>query len=424
MATPVLISSAYANGLGVQLAPVIFRGAYYVPLTNAQAGSGTLSMFKSTDGVTWVNVGDVLTGIVNSAFTTYFDGSFFTCLVEVSTGGGEIVIVVFDCNSGTWGSPFGAIAVGAGTSPLVNQVVKRPDGSIVGTSPNKFWVWNGATWTSFPILTNIPAGFVGGNSGNTVFQVDAAGTIHSVTLITSPGDTEQAYFYQQFTLSNTLGNFAALTSILFPAVNFGLIPSNVVVNQTRGFIAFAALDNSQNARVFVGQTLASPLWSLSAAIDPTVLSTDFGVVPTLTNYQDGRLFLLHPETDDQTFIEFATVNMTVPTTGWSQVQTVVAPSAMTIFENNWQATADAGGSVFFTEEIPPGFTAESFFALGGPLPPPPPPPPPAPTIVNGPMMNGYPTAGVIALPDAGVKCDVNGRKRCVYVKGPRPPMQR
>ena len=57
-------------------------------------------------------------------------------------------------------------------------------------------------------------------------------------------------------------------------------------------------------------------------------------------------------------------------------------------------------------------------------PPPPPPPPPSATIVSGPMIGGVPIAGVFALPDAGVKCDYNGRKKCVMMKNPGPAIRR
>ena len=420
MATPVLISSSYANQLGVQLAPIFYNNAYWVPLTDAQSGTGTLTMWKSVDGVTWTDAGDTLTNVVDSAFTAYYDApsKSILCLVQVTTGGGEIVLVRYDLAGGSWGAPFGAITVGVGTGPLTNIVVQRSDGSIVGTSANKFWVWNGATWTSFPIYTNIPAGFVGGLQSNAVFYPDASGLIHSITLLENPGNTEQAYFYQQFTAVNTLGNFAALTSILFPALNFGLVPSNVIVNNTKGWVAFAALDNSSNARVFVGQLLANPVWTLSAALDSTLLSTDFGIVPTLTNYNDTKVWLLQPEADDQTFALYGSTNVTAPTLGWTLITTVVAPGPMTIFEDNWQATADAFGSVFFTEELAPSFNAESFFALGGPIPPPP--PPPSVTVIAGPMIGGLPIAGITALPNAAVKCDVDGRKKCVIVKDLRP----
>jgi hypothetical protein len=422
MPTPGLIQTAYNNQEGVYLAPVLFRDAYYIPLTNAQAASGTLTMWKSTDGITWTDIGDTFVGVVFSSFTAFFNGNFIVCLVEVSTGGGEVVLISFDLNTGTWGVPFGSTPVGSGINPLTNQLVQRPDGSIVGTSRDKFWVWDGVSWTSFAILTNIPAGFVGGIASNTIYMVDASGLIHSVTLLENVGNTEQSYFYQQFTTANALGDFASLDSITFPDVNFGLDLSNVIVNQTKGWVSFAVQDNSQNARVFVGQGLSSPIWSLSSAIDPTALSTDFGQAPTLTNYNDTQVWLLAPETDDQTFIEFGTTNVTNPLIGWTLNVTVVAPGVATLFETNWQATSDPTGSVFFTEEIAPSFNAESFFALGGPIPPPPPPPPTA-TIVKGPMVNGYPINGIVALPDAATKCDVNGRKRCVFVRNPRNPIQ-
>jgi hypothetical protein len=58
----------------------------------------------------------------------------------------------------------------------------------------------------------------------------------------------------------------------------------------------------------------------------------------------------------------------------------------------------------------------STYIFAGMAPPPPPPPGPGAPIVAGPMVNGVPIAGIWALPDAGVKCDVDGRKRCVIVK--------
>ena len=418
MPTPVLIDTAYANLLGNQLPPVLFNGKYYIPLTNAQAGSGTLSMFQSPDGVTWTNIGDALTGIVQSAFTACFDGAHsILCLVETSTSGGEIVLIRFDTLSGTWGAPFANLAVGINSNPDTNYVVQRNDGSVVSASETLFWVWDGATWSSFPIFTNLPGPFVGGLQSVVSLQRDATGLVHSVSAIQNAGNTEQAYFYQQFTTVNTLGNFADLTSIAFPVVNF-IPPNNVMVNNIHDWVVFGVLDTSQNARVFIGQGLSNPVWTLSAAIDPTVLSIDFSNPPYVSGYNDAKVWLVMPETDDQTFVLFGTTNVANPALGWALITTVVAPAVATIFNTNWGAASDPSGSVFFTEELAPSFNAQGYFALGGPIPPPPPPSGPKP--IAGPMVGGFPIAGIFSLPDAATKCDIDGRKKCVIIKDLRP----
>lgn len=426
MSSPVLIQTGYNNTIGVQLAPFLHNGNYFVPLTNATNSTGTLSMFKSTDsGATWINVGDALVGLVDSVFTACFDGHHsLLCMAEVTTSGGEQVLIAYDMDAQSWGVPFAGISITPGSGPTGEQVLVRPDGSVVGIDDSNFWVWDGLVWTAFAAFTNIPAPFIGGINEAIKMNIDASGLIHAVAVIRNAGDTEQAFFYQQFTIGNTLGNSDALTSVDFPDADFDLQPTNVIINNTKSFIMFAVLDTSQKARVFASRgPLTTPIWGISLAFtDSATLSTDFGFGPGLANFNDTQVWMVHPQSDDTTFSEYGTSDVADPLLGWALVGTFVAPQALTIFGSNWGVTADSVGSGFFTEEIGLSFTPESFF-IATPAPPPAPPLGPGPFITGGAILslsNGLDSAlGCMAVRPGKPKgyrkgCQTSAIKTLVY----------
>src|SRR5581483_8487567 len=221
------------NGYGwaQQNSPFVYNGKLYMVLyraTNAAAANDfSINVFVSSDkGSTWAALDAAHAPVRGTAGATggcYFDGGH-TVTVAWTDGSqlgatGTIHLQDFDLSAGVWGAAYGA--AGSPVVNLVDQIYKRPDGSLIALFNRTFAagrvqglsaaVFSAGAWgAAFPIDSNITAGNVSDSRAATV--MDASGNLYVFTRCTDTATFSTHFWsFQIVNADNSLGashNFA------------------------------------------------------------------------------------------------------------------------------------------------------------------------------------------------------------------------
>jgi len=277
------------NGYGwaQQNSPFVYNGKLYMVLyraTNAPAANDfSINVFVSSDkGSTWAALDAAHAPVRGTAGATggcYFDGGH-TVTVAWTDGSqlgatGTIHLQDFDLSAGVWGAAYGA--AGSPVVNLVDQIYKRPDGSLIALFNRTFAagrvqglsaaVFSAGAWgAAFPIDSNITAGNVSDSRAATV--MDASGNLYVFTRCTDTATFSTHFWsFQIVNADNSLGashNFA--TTDLDATVNGNGNP--VLIGNQVVFGAMTPLTGGQAAVVVVGTPLSAPVFTISPGIDP------------------------------------------------------------------------------------------------------------------------------------------------------------
>ena len=377
------------NGYGwaEQNSPFVVGTALYFVAYRTSEAPGTdftINIFKSTDlGNTWTlldGAGAPNRGNQQATGACIYDGAD-TITVAWTTGNGQgttgaIQLQDFQISTSTWGAPYGA--AGSPVVGLVNQIYKRPDGSLIALFNRTFAsgrveglsaaVFAAGAWGApFAVDTNLTADRISDSRSATV--LDSIGTLHIFMRCLDSGTLLfKAWSYQQVHSDNSLGafhNFAvgdAATSVFMNGEGNPVIVGNQIV--------FGVMNSAlSNSILFVGTPLNNPVWSIGTGMDPAppFSAGDTYYVPVLAR-SSTKLYALVRITDtsvnppDLSLRLLQTTNLANPIAGPWTAQTIydMQVDGPPSFNFNGQIWNNATLSVY---EATPG--ADQVFVTAG-----------------------------------------------------------
>lgn len=430
MPTPILIAADYgASGNAPQprniFGPISIAGVLWIIL--GDNNTTTIDAFKSTDGgQTWTQVSSGPN--VGYIFAAQSDGATGITVAIGSQDIGSFHLYTFDTVAQTWSSAFASS--GAQLADSFNTLLRRSDGSYVllfvayppvaGVLKPKYGVWDGVAWSFAALTTNAPAGVFETDFVNGV--VDSNDLVHTFRNLNNGASA--AFAYQAIKPDNSLGNFANFTNVAFPTIASFSETGVASVSNTFDFLFFpvtinlAGFPNNGFPAALIGTPRTAPVWSLTGKLSlQQINQLD---APSSQIIGESQIRIAGLNTANTAILLIASSAMAAPSTGWADLTPQPYAPLTQIFDYGISNDPTFKPNMIL-DGLHVGISQAAYSFLVSNTPPPP--PPPVPTTIAGPMVGGVPIAGIWALPNAAVKCDVDGRKKCVIVKDLRP-MQR
>ena len=294
--------------------------------------------YKSTDGgATWAQIDAAHGPTCGGAYSSNCSGLWFDGVHTITVAwtasrnygtAQPIQLQDFNLSTGLWGAVYGS---GSANVYYINQLFKRPDGSVVviaqTSAPSTIEVTanvlaSGA-WTQYSLDTSFPGGWgATGWNGPTAASMDSTGLIHMFAVV---HELTFAYyaFYQQFTTGNATANLQNLTATLGTG-NFNSTANPVFFG---AYICYGVTNPSATyATMIAGTPISNPTFSMVASpgINPAqvIPSTDGGHLQPALATDGTNLWAVFTQQHEvgivfHNQVWLSATSNTNPTTGWN-----------------------------------------------------------------------------------------------------------